>query len=179
VQCGDLGRCRCGQAQDQILIRSSDLTTYEPAPGSTLRMLVGEDHAVGMTLIVASYPPGSVTSSHRHTAGSAIVVYEGRGVFTVGEDEVAAEAGDIVVVPAHAWHSFRNDGDGWLRLVGADEGAVFDARACRCRSGVAGAAGLMLVPRLCCNRAALAVTSICVLLDRQVRPGDQRLREPT
>jgi quercetin dioxygenase-like cupin family protein len=113
--------------QDQILIRSSDLPTFEPAPGSTLRMLVGEDHGLGMTLVVAAYPPGAVTPAHRHTAGSAIVVCEGRGVFTVGDRQVEAEAGDLVVVPAHAWHSFRNDGDGWLRLVGADEGAHFDA----------------------------------------------------
>jgi quercetin dioxygenase-like cupin family protein len=113
--------------QDKILIRPSDLPTYAPAPGSTLRMLVGEDHGLGMTLAVAAYPPGADTPSHRHPDGSAIVVVEGRGVFTVGDDEVAAEAGDIVVVPAHAWHSFRNDSDGWLRLVGADEGARFDA----------------------------------------------------
>src|SRR5438552_15995754 len=114
-------------SHDKIVIRSADLPTYQPAPGATLRMLAGEDHGLGMCLIVSEYPPGAETPAHRHPNGSAIVVYEGHGVFTVGATEVEAGAGDIVVVPANAWHSFRNDGDGWLRVVGADEGARHDA----------------------------------------------------
>ncbi len=70
---------------------------------------------------------GTVGVQHRHPNASAILVAAGRGVFTVGETEVAASEGDIVVVPAKAWHSFRNDGDGLLRVFGADEGARHDA----------------------------------------------------
>jgi quercetin dioxygenase-like cupin family protein len=90
-------------------------------------MLVGEDHGLGMTLAVAAYPPGAETPAHRHLTGSAIVVIEGHGAFTVNDSEIKAGAGDIVVIPANAWHSFRNDGDEWLRLVGADQGARFEA----------------------------------------------------
>jgi quercetin dioxygenase-like cupin family protein len=113
--------------QSEIVVRSTDIPTYEPAPGATLRLLNGEDHGLGLCLIVSEYPPGAETPAHRHPNASAIVVYEGRGVFAVGEDEVTAEAGDIVVVPANAWHSFRNDGAEWLRIVGADEGGRFEA----------------------------------------------------
>ena len=113
--------------QNEVVIKSADIPTFEPAPGSRSWLLTGEEHGLGMCLIVSEYPPGAETPSHRHPNASAIVVYEGHGVFTVGENEVAAEAGDIVVVPAKAWHSFRNDGDGWLRLVGADEGSRHDA----------------------------------------------------
>jgi quercetin dioxygenase-like cupin family protein len=112
--------------QDKIVIRSADLPTYSPA-GGTLRMLTGEDHGLGMCLVVSEYPPGAETPAHRHSTGSAIVVIEGHGAFTVGDSEMGAGAGDIVVIPGNAWHSFRNDGDVWLRLVGADEGARFDA----------------------------------------------------
>ena len=52
---------------------------------------------------------------------------EGRGLFKVDEDEVEAGPGDVVLVPAMAWHSFGNIGDDWLRVVGADEGARHDA----------------------------------------------------
>ena len=90
-------------------------------------MLAGEDHGLGMTLVIAEYPPGADLPAHRHPNGSAIVVVEGHGVFTVGDSEVEAGRGDIVVIPANAWHSFRNDGDEWLRVVGADEGASHDA----------------------------------------------------
>ena len=110
-----------------IVIRSADLPVYEPAPGATLRMLTGEDHGLGLCLIAASYPPGAWNGSHRHPSASAIVVCEGRGLFKVGDDEVEAGPGDVVVVPARAWHSFGNIGDDWLRVVGADEGARHDA----------------------------------------------------
>jgi quercetin dioxygenase-like cupin family protein len=90
-------------------------------------MLTGEDHGLGICLVVSEYPPGAETPSHRHPTGSAIVVVAGHGAFTVGDSEVGAGAGDIVVIPADAWHSFRNDGDEWLRLVGVDEGARLDA----------------------------------------------------
>jgi quercetin dioxygenase-like cupin family protein len=113
--------------QDEIVIRSADIPTYEPTPGSRSRLLTGEDHGLGICLGISEYPPGAETPSHRHPNASAIVVVEGRGLFTVEHDEVAAEAGDVVIVPAKAWHSFRNDSDGWLRLVGADEGARHDA----------------------------------------------------
>jgi quercetin dioxygenase-like cupin family protein len=113
--------------QDEIVIRSADISTYEPTPGPKSRLLTGEDHGLGLCLGISEYPPGAETPSHRHPNASAIVVVEGRGRFTVGENEAAAETSDVVIVPANAWHSFRNDRDGWLRLVGADEGARHDA----------------------------------------------------
>lgn len=114
--------------EGKLVVRSDDLPTFEPAPGARLRMLTGEDHALGMCMVVAEYPPGGPgNAAHRHPNASVIYVVEGRGLFTVGDEEVAAEAGDMVLVPANAWHSFRNDGEGWLRIVGADEGSRHDS----------------------------------------------------
>jgi quercetin dioxygenase-like cupin family protein len=113
-------------SNDKFVLSSADLRTFTPAGGTT-RILVGEDHGLGMCLTVAEYPPGADLPAHRHTTGTAVVVIEGRGVFTVGDREATAGPGDIVVIPANTWHSFRNDGDEWLRLVGADEGARLDA----------------------------------------------------
>ena len=90
-------------------------------------MFTGEDHGLDVSLTIPEYPPGADLPAHRHANGGAIVVIEGHGVFTVGDSEVKAGRGDIVVIPANAWHSFRNDGDEWLRVVGADEGARHDA----------------------------------------------------
>jgi quercetin dioxygenase-like cupin family protein len=90
-------------------------------------MVTGEDHGLGMCIIMAQYPPGSGPGPHRHPNASAIYVAEGRGVFMVDGEQLVAEAGDVVVVPAMAWHSFRNTGEKWLRVVGADEGARHDA----------------------------------------------------
>ena len=50
------------------------------------------------------------------------VVYEGRGIYTVGDTAIVAEPGDMVIIPPNAWHSFRPTGDGHLCHV-----AVYDA----------------------------------------------------
>ena len=89
-------------------------------------MVTGEEHGLGLCMIMAQYPSGTGPGPHRHPNASAIYAAEGSGVFMVGDDELPAEAGDVVV-PAMAWHPFRNTGEGWLRVVGADEGARHDA----------------------------------------------------
>jgi quercetin dioxygenase-like cupin family protein len=45
-----------------------------------------------------------------------------RGPYRSGDLAIVAEPGDVVVVPAGIWHSFRSDGDTRLRHV-----AVFDS----------------------------------------------------
>ena len=113
--------------QEEILIRSADLPTFTPA-GGTLRMLAGggprSGHDFGCCRVPAktqlASPPSLEWFSNRRRRKE-------HGIFTVGDSEVEAGPGDIVVIPANAWHSFRNDGDEWLRVVGADEGARHDA----------------------------------------------------
>ena len=34
------------------------------------------------------------------------MITEGQGRFTIGDETIEAAAGDAVVVPAHAWHSY-------------------------------------------------------------------------
>ena len=109
------------------VIRRDEIPAYEVVPGSSLRMVTGEDHGFALCIVMAEYLPGTGPGPHRHPNASAIYVAEGSGVFTVGDDELVAESGDVVVVPAMAWHSFENNGDVVLRVVGADEGARHDA----------------------------------------------------
>ncbi len=53
------------------------------------------------------------------------MVYEGRGVYTVGNAEVVATPGDIVIVPPNTWHSFRPDAGMHLRHIATyDSGEV-------------------------------------------------------
>jgi mannose-6-phosphate isomerase-like protein (cupin superfamily) len=77
-----------------------------------------------MSVAMSDNPPGDSHQelTHRHSCGEAFVVYEGRGIYTVGETVVVAEAGDVVYVPPNTWHSFRPDGDTRLRHIG-----VFDS----------------------------------------------------
>jgi mannose-6-phosphate isomerase-like protein (cupin superfamily) len=111
------------QKRDGFVIRSADVEPFKLESGAQLRMVNGDECGFGdVSLIVSEYPAGAGADvTHRHPHISSIVVTEGRGLFTVGDQTVAAEAGDIVVVPADTWHSFRNDGEGPLRVVGVHD----------------------------------------------------------
>jgi quercetin dioxygenase-like cupin family protein len=105
------------------VIRSADVEPLKLESGGTLRVVTGDECGFGdVSLIVSEYPVGTeADATHRHPHISSIVVTEGRGLFTVGDQTVEAEVGDIVVVPANTWHSFRNNGDGPLRVVGVHD----------------------------------------------------------
>ena len=57
--------------------------------------------------------PFSLSGPH----AEVFVVHEGRGVYTVDGVDAIAEPGDVVVLPANAWHYFRGDGEVPLRHV--------------------------------------------------------------
>jgi gentisate 1,2-dioxygenase len=95
-------------------------------------MVNGAEHGLGdVGLIISEYPPGAANAEHRHAFASAIVVVEGDGLFTVDDAELRASRGDIVVVPAGSWHSFGNNGEGPLRVVGVDLGSGVHATEMR------------------------------------------------
>jgi quercetin dioxygenase-like cupin family protein len=89
-------------------------------PGSDrARDFVGEEFGVGVTIILLEMPPGRGPSLHRHPYEEIFVVHEGSGTFRVGDAEVEAGAGDVVVVPARTPHGFVNSGDGrlWMTAI--------------------------------------------------------------
>jgi mannose-6-phosphate isomerase-like protein (cupin superfamily) len=113
----------------RLLIKSSEMQTFEHTPGGSVRFAYGDEHGLGaMSVAISDNPPGAGEGFvHRHSCGEAFVVYEGRGVYTVGESVVVAEAGDVVFIPPNTWHSFRPDGDSRLRHVGVFDCAHVDS----------------------------------------------------
>ncbi|WP_423069307.1 cupin domain-containing protein [Devosia sp. CN2-171] len=64
-----------------------------------------------VTLILhESIEPGHGPRLHTHPYPETFVIEEGRAVFTVGEEEVEAGSGQIIVVPANTPHKFRTLG---------------------------------------------------------------------
>ena len=61
---------------------------------------------------------GEGPDPHTHPYSETFIVLEGRGRFRCGDDDVEAEAGDIVVVPPGTVHGFKGIGPGQLRMVG-------------------------------------------------------------
>jgi mannose-6-phosphate isomerase-like protein (cupin superfamily) len=95
------------------VIRSTDL------PGDQIaRDFIGRDHGgLGFTFILVDAGPGEGPKPHRHAYPEVLIVLEGIGDATVDGKTVRVTAGDIVIVPTRAWHSFVNAGTGRLRQV--------------------------------------------------------------
>lgn len=104
---------------ERLRIKASDVPAIEHTPGGSVRIVQGDEHDLGgVSVAISDNPPGGGAPEHRHSCGEVFVVYEGRGVYTIGESVIVAEPGDVVIVPPHTWHSFRSDGDTRLRHVG-------------------------------------------------------------
>jgi mannose-6-phosphate isomerase-like protein (cupin superfamily) len=100
------------------LIKASDMRMGENRyPGATTRVVRGDERGVDLIIGISSHSDGVGPPEHRHPCGEVFVVYEGRGVYTVDGVNVIAEPGDVVVVPANAWHFFRGYGEVSLRHV--------------------------------------------------------------
>jgi mannose-6-phosphate isomerase-like protein (cupin superfamily) len=94
------------------VIRNDELPTSGASPE-----FVGEDHGVGISVILVEAGPGRGPSLHRHDYPEVFVVLEGQASFRGGDEQVEVPAGHMVVVPAGEPHGFKNSGDGTLRQV--------------------------------------------------------------
>ena len=66
-------------------------------------------------------PPGREWNGFVHATNELVVVAEGRLELIIGDETLAAEAGDEVFIPRHAVHSVRNINNGTTRwLYGYD-----------------------------------------------------------
>ena len=71
----------------------------------------GASHGSEASIIFVRLEPGrSGPKLHMHPYPETFVVRRGQAAFTVGDEQVAAAAGDIVVVPADTPHRFDNGG---------------------------------------------------------------------
>ena len=82
------------------------------------REFMGHEHGnVGVSLLFVDAPPGKGPLLHRHPYEELILVLDGEATFVLGDEELEARTGDIVIVPANEPHSFVNTGEGSLRQI--------------------------------------------------------------
>jgi len=113
---------------DEFVIRAADAASLGRTDGGSFNLVQRDRLGLGeISVGTSDNPPGAggTGMTHRHSCGEVFVVYEGRGVYVVGETEIVAEPGDMVIIPPNTWHSFRPDGDSRLRHVAVyDTGSV-------------------------------------------------------
>jgi mannose-6-phosphate isomerase-like protein (cupin superfamily) len=85
-------------------------------PGRALRgLLEGKSVHTGITLIrYVTDVVGEGPTLHVHPYDEIFTITEGRARFTVGDQTIDAEAGDVVLGPANIPHGYQNLGPGRL-----------------------------------------------------------------
>ena len=91
------------------------------ADGGEVRQLHGETHGLVTSVMISRILPGSGPPRHRHPYAEVFILHDGQGSYEVEGARVDAVAGDIVIVPPDAWHSFTNSGATPLRHVAIHE----------------------------------------------------------
>jgi mannose-6-phosphate isomerase-like protein (cupin superfamily) len=79
--------------------------------------LVGSDHGLDVTLLFIDAEPGQGPALHRHPYDEVHMVLEGQAIYTVGDEQVEARAGDTVVAHGGEPHKFKVSGTGPFREI--------------------------------------------------------------
>jgi quercetin dioxygenase-like cupin family protein len=83
--------------------------------GGELRILQGSDYGLVTSVMYSRVVPGSGPRRHRHPHAEIFVLHDGQARYEVEGTHLDAQAGDMVIVPPDAWHTFVNTGTGMLR----------------------------------------------------------------
>lgn len=83
-------------------------TTGRSRPdGRILDNIEGKAYGTGVSLIFEDTDVvGSGPRLHQHPYPETFVIHAGRAEFTVGDDRLVGEAGQVIVVPANTPHKF-------------------------------------------------------------------------
>jgi quercetin dioxygenase-like cupin family protein len=110
-------------AMQQLDLNSFPLMDVESALDPSRRVRVGFPHhsQVGNASTATVYfelDPGMHVGLHRDSSEELLLILEGEGEATVGEETAVAQAGAILTVPAMEPHDIRNIGAGTLCVLG-------------------------------------------------------------
>lgn len=106
-----------------MFVRQSEQVEARPmtmpgAQGVQMRLLVGrEDGAPNFAMRLFDVRPGGCTPHHQHNYEHEILIIEGQGEVTGGDEVKPLKSGDVVFMPANELHQFRNTGNTPMRFV--------------------------------------------------------------
>lgn len=89
--------------------------------GGSVRYLEGARYGLATSLFSSSIPPGTGPGTHAHPYAEIFVLHEGSGRYAINDEIIEADAGDVVIVPEGAWHSFVSSGSVNLRQTAIHE----------------------------------------------------------
>jgi mannose-6-phosphate isomerase-like protein (cupin superfamily) len=81
---------------------------------------------VGITVFVVRTLPGTSVELHVHPYAETFILLEGAGTWTAGDEVVELHANQMLVVPPHTPHGFRNTGEHPLLVVSIHESGTLE-----------------------------------------------------
>lgn len=95
-----------------VILRRKDWASHETLWKGRFE---GKDVDTGVTvLFFATQESGVGPTWHVHPYDEIFIMRQGRALFTIGDEKVEAEAGDILLGPANVPHKYHNLGPGIL-----------------------------------------------------------------
>jgi mannose-6-phosphate isomerase-like protein (cupin superfamily) len=86
--------------------------------GETGRIFEGYKFGdVNISMFITDAAPGSGPELHFHPYEEVFVIIEGTATFTIADQTVVANSGDILLAPANTPHKFVNSGEGQLFTI--------------------------------------------------------------
>lgn len=87
-----------------------------PRPNGTV-VFEGAEHGAGLSCYLVNNRPGEGPAVHRHPYPETWFLRSGRASFVVGDQQLEAGPGDVLVVQAGTPHKFTNIGDFRLEII--------------------------------------------------------------
>ncbi len=95
-----------------VILKRADWASHETLwKGHFLGKDIGTDATV---IFYATEEVGIGPRWHMHPYDELFIMRQGRALFTIGEEKIEAEAGDILLGPANIPHKYHNLGPGVL-----------------------------------------------------------------
>lgn len=88
-----------------MLIRVEDLEGSENS-----EVFNGHEHEASVSFFLSHNQPNTGPKLHKHPYEETFIVQEGDVLFTMGDEEIEAGPGDIVIVPPDTPHKFLSRG---------------------------------------------------------------------
>lgn len=99
---------------------------WEDRPLSWHGEITGKPYGTNVSIIFNNQERvGAGPRLHKHPYTETFIIRRGRARFTVGEEIIIAEEGQIVVCPANTPHNFKNLGPGALETIDIHANEVF------------------------------------------------------
>ena len=91
---------------EAINFKHSQLADWDSIPAETLDNGARRQLFTGENLMMCRliFPPHLETPAHEHHHEQMTIVRRGRVRFIIGDEEIIAEAGDILRFPPNCWH---------------------------------------------------------------------------